>query len=93
MMSHNFIDLINSKDGTFPAWAWPGGYPLFYLMCDGEALCPCCVNKEIWQVLEATFSDARYGWTLVGVAVNWEDVSLYCSQCGSRITSAYGELD
>jgi hypothetical protein len=92
-MSYNFISLINPTDGTFPAWAWPGTYPLFYLMCDGEALCPTCVNKEVWQVLDSTFSDTRDGWNLVGVAVNWEDTSLYCAHCGARIVSAYAEVD
>lgn len=30
----------NFYKGVANAYAWPGGYPLFYVTSDGAALCP-----------------------------------------------------
>ena len=69
-------------------YAWPGGYPRFAIMDDGEAMCHKCVasNKEF-------IGDAEDGdeWHLHAVSVNWEDGSLYCCHCNARIESAYAE--
>jgi hypothetical protein len=34
------------ENGNLPAFAWPGGYPIFYLCADNGILCPQCANKE-----------------------------------------------
>ena len=74
--------------GTFPAYAWPGGYPLFYLMADGGTLCPKCQNDARETDEECPDDDQ---WRAVAVDVNWEDSDLYCDHCGDRIESAYAE--
>ena len=75
-------------------YAWPGGYPLFALMTDGESLCSDCCNAEYKSILSATRSDDKSsGWNLAGIEVNWEDSDLYCAHCGDVIQSAYGEQD
>jgi len=68
--------------GNFPAYAWPGGYPLFYLDKENNVLCPACASRPVDQSQEVTAGD-----------VNWEDSSLYCDDCGARIESAYTEED
>jgi NAD(P)H-dependent FMN reductase len=73
-------------------YAWPGGYPLFFIASDGEALSFESVCDQLKQVMrEVKMKDARSGWRVVAVDVNWEDENLYCAQSGKRIESAYGE--
>lgn len=78
-----------------PAFAWPGGYPLWYLCADGGALCPDCVNKEMDIIAPETLANAKNWpdkqWRLIGCNVNWEDDALTCDHCYKRIESAYGE--
>jgi hypothetical protein len=89
----NLIELIDSTTGNVASYAWPGGYPIFYLMDDGGTLCPRCVNKELPQVLDSTLGGFRDGWNVEGADINWEDANMYCDHCGSRIASAYAECD
>ncbi len=73
-------------------WAWPGGYPMAFLACDGEALSFDAVRaswRDVCQVARA--GDKRDGWALDSVFVNWEDADLICSHTGKPIESAYGE--
>lgn len=88
----------DEKDGTFPAYAWPGGYPMFYVTADNSVLCPACANKENGS--EAFVSgdpqpddgcpDDKQ-WKMVACDVNYENTSLYCDHCNARIDSAYGD--
>ena len=72
------IEAIKDGQGDLPAWAWPGGYPLYYLSGEGnEILCPYCANSEADCI-------TAYG-------VNWEDPMLICEECNERIESAYAE--
>jgi hypothetical protein len=36
--------LPRDDDGQLSQWAWPGGYPLYYMVEDGGALCPTCAR-------------------------------------------------
>lgn len=76
------------ENGKFPAYAWPGGYPIFYLANDGEALCPDCVNDSKNPIHADLPND---GWRIVARDVNWEDPELFCAHCNRRIESAYAE--
>ena len=67
-------------NGQLPAFAWPGGYPLFYLDTENNCLCPDCAN------INDDFSDE-----LVSCEVNWEDESMLCDHCSNKIESTYGE--
>jgi uncharacterized Zn finger protein (UPF0148 family) len=71
--------LFRDNDGQLPTYAWPGGYPLFYLGEDGDVFCPACANQI----------DANP--EIVHVDINWEDPDLYCEGCSKRIESAYAE--
>ena len=75
-------------------YAWPGGYPLYFIAAEGEALSFKAVQDNIKEVMRATYS-RQYGndWRVVGVQVNWEDDHLFCAHTNERIESAYGEED
>ena len=61
--------LPRNEDGTLAAWAWPGGYPLYYLDHSDCVLCPTCANAN--QTAERAFQP-------IAADVNWEDPELYC---------------
>ena len=71
--------------------AWPGGYPLFFLTSDGEALSFETVRAEYAQVSRAVRDKSKDGWRVVGCTINYEDAELTCAHSGNRIESAYGE--
>jgi hypothetical protein len=71
-------------------YAWPGGYPLYFVCDDGGALCPACVKAERRSILDSIANGYRDGWRVVGIDVNWEDADLTCDHCGKAIESAYG---
>lgn len=66
----------------FPAYAWPGGYPIVYLSADGSDWCPPCANQ--------TDADPA----ITGFYVHEEGAPVVCSGgCGRTIDSAYGDPD
>lgn len=73
------------------AYAWPGGYPLFFMTRDGAALCFACVRKEWRQIVWDVLHNASTGWRVEGCDANWEDPQLRCDHCSQPIESAYGE--
>ena len=78
-------------DGEF---AWPGGYPTYFLLSDGEALSYDAARDNEDQIVDSIASkDDNSGWRVIGKEVNWEDADLYCSDTGDRIPSAYAEPD
>ena len=75
-------------------YAWPGGYPLFFITADGGALSFDSVKEEWDNVREAVETDDDgSGWRVVAVEVNWEDENLYDDHSGAKIPSAYGDGD
>ena len=71
-------------------YAWPGGYPLFWVMSDGAALSFDCAKTERRAMLEAIRHKLNDGWRPLALEVNWEDTELECAHTGERIESAYG---
>lgn len=71
-------------------YAWPGGYQLYFLASDGEALSFKAVRENLKQVLRSTYYRLHDGWTIDACEINWEDPALYCAHTGERIESAYG---
>ena len=63
-----------------PTFAWPGGYPIYYLDDENNTLCPKCANKN-----------EGFGPLVEAGDVNWEDSNMTCDQCNQRIESAYAE--
>lgn len=73
------------------AYAWPGGYPYFYVMDDGEALSVEAANENAGLIRDSIIGDLRDGWHAVELAINWDDTGLYCAHTGQRIAPAYGD--
>jgi hypothetical protein len=71
----------------WPSHAWPGGYPIYYVVADGGVLCPSCANQELYRTIDP--DDDQFH--IVASDINYEDQSLYCDHCNSRIDPAYGE--
>lgn len=73
------------------AYAWPGGYPKYFVTHDGEAL-SFDAAKENRDLIAAEIAEgANCGWRIVAVDINWEDKDMYCCHTGNKIQSAYGE--
>lgn len=72
-------------------YAWPGGYPLFFITSDAGCLCHDCGKKNRGSIVDAIEEGLNDGWRVVAQDVNWEDPELICDGCGDRIQSAYAE--
>lgn len=72
-------------------YAWPGGYPCYFVTNDGAALSWRSAYYNRRNILEAIANKLNDGWRIVGVDVNWEDPALYCADTSERIPSAYAE--
>lgn len=77
-------------------YAWPGGYPCYFLLSDGETLSFKAAREEIRLVIGAIIDGRENphetsGWRVVAVDINWEDEDMVCAHSGERIESAYGE--
>lgn len=90
---HSSIASLADVKATLRAggFAWPGGYPLFFMTRDGAALCFDCVRKEFRQIVWDFLNDTSTGWRIAGCEVNWEDSECNCDHCSKLIPSAYGE--
>ena len=73
------------------AYAWPGGYPLFFIAEDSGAICFDCAKKQARAIICSIRTEMRDGWRIVDCDVNYEDENLTCDHCGQFIESAYGE--
>ena len=81
--------ILEQNDNTLPAYAWPGGYPLFYLTADNGVLCSDCANMAVAEDLAFDSTDEQ--WYLIDYDINYEDKNLYCDHCSNYIESAYGD--
>lgn len=72
-------------------YAWPGGYPRYFIMSDGDALSFKAAKENADLIREAIASNSNNGWRVVAVDINWEDHWLTCAHTGELIESAYGE--
>jgi hypothetical protein len=77
--------LPTDSDGKLSAYAWPGGYPIYYLDGDNCILCPACAEKYR--------NDEQENFRPVAAGVHYEGESLVCEQCNAEIESAYGNPD
>ena len=77
-----------SKDLEQP-YAWPGGYPRYFITNDGAAL-SFDAARENRQIIEQSISEGcNDGWQVVACEINWEDSSLTCDHTNKPIESAY----
>jgi len=86
---------LRDENCEFPAFAWPGGYPLFYLMEDGEVICPKCANEEdeVYADEDPAPETPDRQWHIVDSDAHWEGLPLICANCNAEIHSAYGPTD
>lgn len=87
------MEATRDDNGQFPAYAWPGGYPIIYVMADGGIICPDCANGKNGSIasdkLDPDCPDDRQ-WHIVGMDVHYEGAPETCAHCNAQIESAYG---
>jgi hypothetical protein len=89
-----YINTVSEFDQALEQgpFAWPGGYPCFFLCTDGEALSFDAAKENAELIREALESnDRNSSWHVAGFDINWEDTDLYCAHTNEKIQSAYGE--
>ena len=85
VLSYWALDCNGRRRETPDAYAWPGGYPLYYVDRDGAALCAVCAGHAA--------GDSDFRRRPCAVDANWEDAEMFCADCSGRIESAYAEDD
>lgn len=84
------LEQFNEQLASGP-YAWPGGYPVYFVTSDGAALSFAAAKKEAELIRASIAEKSNDGWQVVGADINWEDPQLYCEHTGQRIESAYAE--
>lgn len=69
----------------WPAFAWPGGYEIHYIVKDCGVLCYQCANEEFERTLDP--DDEQF--FIVAQEINYEDGYLQCDHCNRQILPAY----
>lgn len=87
MTIEEFDTALNNK------FAFPGCYPTFLTMQDGDALCMDCA-QELANEIRRDIAD-KFGYYLTPIAheINWENDTLICCSCNNQIPSAYENPD
>lgn len=80
MLSEKVKKVYEENKNSLPAYAWPGGYPIYYVTSYNNIVCPECANKMIKDEYE----------DITDYDINWEDNKMFC-EGGCKIESAYGE--
>ena len=86
------MELPKNDDGSYQAYAWPGGYPIAYYCADGGVLCPNCANRMNGSIAQTDDKDDKQ-WYLIGADIHWEGPPIQCDHCNGDIESAYGDPD
>lgn len=93
LRSHREIDSVADLKATLRAGETTdlGGYPLYFLASDCEALSFKAVRQELRNVMSALAQPAFVfnNWCVIGVEINYEDNDLFCTHTGIQIKSAY----
>ena len=98
-------DLVSKMVGTWhkynhdlPAYAWPGGYPIWYYDGDMNSLCAECASKAIAEFLEMRKDAALDGYLYDDYSdlpqhmdVRYEGCDEYCAECNKVLETAYGD--
>jgi len=80
--------LKNLKDGPY---AFPGGYPKYFITKDGGILSFQAAKEMKDEIISAIKDGYDDQWLVVGVDINWEDSDLYCDHTNEKIECAYCE--
>jgi hypothetical protein len=87
------IDTVAQLKATLRAgpYAWPGGYPLYFITSDGAALSFDTVRAELHQVIYSIANQIDDGWRVVACDINHEDSDLYDAHTSEKIESAHSD--
>ena len=88
------MEVTRDENWKLAAYAWPGGYPVFYLTTDGGVLCAgneCANGTESIACSENCLEDD--GWRVIAGDIHWEGEPLTCDHCNGEIESAYGPVE
>lgn len=90
---HRDIKTVSDLKATLRAgeFAWPGGYPLYFITNDGGVMSFKTVRKQFRSVVDSIRNEHTDGWRVCAVDVNYEDPELYDDHTSERIPSAYAE--
>lgn len=53
-MTAQIQSLLDDNEGQLPTYAWPGGYPLYFICADNEVSCPKCAEHFTYDNIEYT---------------------------------------
>jgi len=68
-----------------------GGYPVYFIASDGEALSYKAVKENYRLILRAVREQSDDGWRVIYMDVNWGEYDWYCAHTNEKIESAYGD--
>lgn len=89
MTTQDFLELL--ENGPF---AWPGGYPMFFICADGGVISFDAAEEHKVEILDAIKEPrSNQQWEVTSCIVNWEDDDLFCDHTNERIPSAYAETE
>jgi hypothetical protein len=71
------------------AYAWPGGYPIYFTTSDGAAISFKAAKEEARQIIWSIGHKINDGWRVVATDINWESTDLTCDHTGEPIECAY----
>lgn len=69
-------------------WAWPGGYPIYFVTSDGEALSFEAAKAERRNIAWSIGTNQNDGWRVIASDINWEG-EITCAHTGKPIEAAY----
>lgn len=72
-------------------YAWPGGYPRYFITNDGAALSFDAARDNCHLIQQSISDGSNDGWTVIACDINWENSSLMCDHTSKHIESAYGD--
>lgn len=84
-------DLQLIKNAIRNKYAWPGGYPLYLVATDGEAISIKAARDNWREICAAHMRNGWSEWHIAAVEINYDDPFLYCCITNDRIESAYAE--
>ena len=89
IFSEKYTEKDFEKQIESGAYAFPGGYPLFFVTNDGAALCFEAAKENRKLIAESIKEKSTDGWQVIACIINWEDDQLHCDHTGQKIDSAY----
>lgn len=84
------IDTVKDfKNALRNPYAWPGGYPRYFITSDEAALSMQTAREEFRLIAHAIKHGEDDGWRITCCEINWEDDDLIDDHSGELIESAY----